>query len=137
VLIGGGAYGVLGGFDTNTTKRVSGGGTKVVRIALVDAAVGFDVTPDTLVVDPGTHLVADVANEGREVHDLALAGGPRTSMLESGESQRLDLGVVTGDLQAVCTLPGHKDGGMSLDLQVAAPPRPPPARRVEPRSEGI
>jgi hypothetical protein len=32
----------------------------MVRVALVDAVVGFDVTPDRLVVDRGTHLVLDV-----------------------------------------------------------------------------
>jgi nitrite reductase (NO-forming) len=117
LLLGAGVVGVfvaVYGFDTNVTKRVSGHGAQVERIALTD----FDVTPGTLVVDRGTHLVLEVVNEGDEVHDLALEdGGLRTRMLEPGQSQRLDLGHVTGAL--VCTVPLHKSLGMTLDVRVA------------------
>jgi hypothetical protein len=112
------AFALAGGFDKTTTERVTGGGTKVVRVALVDAAVGFDVTPDVVAVDPGTHLILDVRNDGDGVHDLAVDGGSsRTRMLDPGESQRLDLGRVTGDVRALCTLPGHDFAGMSLDVR--------------------
>lgn len=116
-VVGAGIYGVFGGFDKNTTTRISGGGTKVVRVALVDALVGF--TPDTLVVDSGTRLVVDVVNEGKEAHDLAVEGGPRTRILGPGESQRLNLGEVVGELDAVCTLSGHKAAGMTLAIKDA------------------
>lgn len=109
------AFALAGGFDRTTTQRASGGGTKLVRVALVDAAVGFDVTPDVVAVDPGTHLILDVVNSGDEVHDLAVDGGsPRTRMLAPGESQRLDLGRVTADIRMLCTLPGHEFAGMSM-----------------------
>jgi uncharacterized cupredoxin-like copper-binding protein len=113
------AFALAGGFDKTRTERVTGGGTKVVRVALVDAAVGFDVTPDVVVVDPGTHLVLDVVNDGGGVHDLAVDGGSaRTRMLDPGESQRLDLGRVTADVRTLCTLPGHDFAGMNLDVQL-------------------
>ena len=113
------AFALAGGLDKTTTERVSGGGTEVVRVALVDAAVGFDVTPDVVVVDRGTHLILDVVNDADGVHDLAVDGGSsRTRMLEPGESQRLDLGRVTADIRGVCTLSGHELAGMSLDVQV-------------------
>jgi hypothetical protein len=126
LLLGAGVVGLfvaVYGLDTNVSKRVSGQGTHVVRIALSD----FDVTPGTLVVDRGIHLVLDVVNEGDEVHDLALQdGGLRTRMLEPGDSQRLDLGHVTGAL--VCTVPLHKSLGMTLDVRVAnAAEQPHPA----------
>jgi nitrite reductase (NO-forming) len=117
LVLGAGVVGLfiaVYGLDTNVSKRVSGRGTQVVRIALTD----FDVTPGTLVVDRGAHLVLDVVNEGDEVHDLALEDGRlRTRMLEPGESQRLDLGLVTGGL--LCTVPLHKSLGMTLDVRVA------------------
>jgi nitrite reductase (NO-forming) len=118
-LIGGGMFALSGGLDRTVTERVPAGGTRTVRVALVDAVVGFDVTPDRLVVDRGTHLVLEVVNEGEEVHDLALESGRRTRRLSPGESQRLDLGEITTSLpELYCTLPGHRFAGMTLDIQV-------------------
>jgi hypothetical protein len=71
-----GVFALFGGLDRTVTKRVDGGGTRVVQVALVDAVVGFDVTPDQLLVDRGTHIVLEVVNEGDEVHDLALEASP-------------------------------------------------------------
>ena len=114
------AVALAGGFDTITTKRVLGGGTRVVRVELVDATLGFDVTPDVVEVDPGTHLVLRVVNGGDEVHDLALYGGAtRTRMLDPGESQRLDVGTVTEDVEGWCTVSGHKLFGMTVEIRVA------------------
>src|ERR687898_1357102 len=97
-VFGGGAFALSGGFDKTTSERVSGTETQVVRVALVDAVVGFDVTPDVLEVARGTHVVLDVVNEGDEDHDLAVEGGAKTRTLGPGESERLDLGTVTDDL---------------------------------------
>ena len=74
------AFALAGGFDKSTTERATGGGVKVVRVALVDATVGFDVTPDVVAVDPGTHLILDVMNDGDEVHDLAVDGRARRGL---------------------------------------------------------
>jgi nitrite reductase (NO-forming) len=120
-ILGVGAFALSGGFDKTTSKRVAGTETQVVRIALVDAAIGFDVTPDVLEVARGTHVVLKVVNEGGEDHDLAVDGGPKTRTLGPGQSQRLDLGTVVGDWAAWCTLPNHKAAGMTLDIQVVDP----------------
>jgi nitrite reductase (NO-forming) len=114
-----GVFALFGGLDRTVTQRVDGGGTRVVRVALVDAVVGFDVTPDRLLVDRGTHLVLEVVNEGDEVHDLALDEGVRTKRLDPDEAQRLDLGVIRSSLpELYCTLPGHRAAGMTLDIQL-------------------
>ena len=125
-----GVFALFDGRDRTVTERVHGGDSRVVRVALVDAAVGFDVTPDELVVDRGTHVVLDVVNEGDEVHDLAVEGGAGTRRLDPNEAKRLDLGVITSSLpELYCTLPGHKSAGMTLDIQIqdkptrASPPR--------------
>jgi nitrite reductase (NO-forming) len=117
-----GVFALSGGFDKTTSERVSGPGTQVVRVALVDAVVGFDVTPDLLEVVRGTHVVVDVANEGDEDHDLAVEDGAKTRTLGPGESERLDLGTVNDELDFFCTLPGHKLAGMTLDLHVVDRP---------------
>ena len=117
-LVAVGGFAFFGGFDRTTADRVSGPGTQVVRVALVDALVGFDVTPDVLEVERGTHVVLNVVNEGGEDHDLAVDGGQKTRTLGPGQAQRLDLGTVTGDWAAWCTLPNHKVAGMTLDIRV-------------------
>jgi hypothetical protein len=64
-------------------------------------------------------LVLNVVNDGDEVHDLAAPSGARTRRLDPGQSQRLDLGVITGHAPEVyCTLPGRKSAGMTLDVQI-------------------
>jgi nitrite reductase (NO-forming) len=118
-LLGLAVFALSGGLDRTVSERVHGGGTRVVRVALVDAVVGFDVTPDQLVVERGTQVVLEVVNEGDEVHDLALEGGARTRRLDPGQSQRLDLGVISRSVpQLYCTLPGHGPAGMTLDIQL-------------------
>ena len=113
------AFALAGRLDKTTTESVTGGGTKVVRVVLVDAVIGFDVTPDVVVVDRGTHLILDFENEADDVHDLAVDGGSsRTGLLDSGDSERLDLGRVSADIQMLCTLSGHELAGMSLDVQL-------------------
>jgi nitrite reductase (NO-forming) len=119
-LVGLGAFALLGGLDRNVVERVHGGGTRVVRVALVDAVVGFDVTPDKVVVERGAHVVLDVVNEGqrRTISRCWAAsvrgGSPR-------ESQRLDLGAVRSGLpELYCTLPGHRLAGMTLDIRAGS-----------------
>ena len=105
----------LYGSDTNVSQRAAGGGTKVIAVELTD----FDVRPGTLVVDRGTHVVLKVTNTGDEDHDLAFEGGRlQTRTLSNGQSQRLDLGTVTRQLESWCTLPFHKALGMKLHIEV-------------------
>jgi nitrite reductase (NO-forming) len=117
-VLGVGAFALSGGFDKTISERVSGAGTQVARVALVDAVVGFDVTPDVLEVARGTHVVLKVVNEGDEEHDLSVDGGPKTRTLSPGQSELIDLGTVVGERAAWCTLPGHNVAGMTLDIQV-------------------
>jgi nitrite reductase (NO-forming) len=122
-VVGFGVFALFGGLDRTVTERVNGGGTRVVRVALVEAVVGFDVTPDQLLVERGTQLVLEVVNEGDEVHDLALEGGAHTRRLDPGQSQLLDLGVIRSSLpELYCTLPGHRSAGMTLAIQIQGQP---------------
>jgi nitrite reductase (NO-forming) len=105
----------LYGSDTNVSQRATGGGTKVIPVELKD----FDVTPGTLAVDRGTHVVLEVTNTGDEHHDLVFEGGGlQTRTLGHGQSQRLVIGEVTDDLRFECTVPFHDSLGMKLHIQV-------------------
>jgi len=63
----------------------------------------------------------EVTNGGDLVHDLMLEGDTGTDRLESGETQIADFGVIDEDTQAWCTVPGHKEAGMLLDIVVIEP----------------
>lgn len=118
ILIGLAVVAFTGGFDTTTRTRASGTGTQVVRVALVDRTVGFDVTPDVIEVASGTPVILEVVNEADDVHDLAVEGGLRTAMLGPGDIERIDLGVVTNDFDGHCTIDGHDIAGMTVDIRV-------------------
>ncbi len=84
----------------------------------------FAVTPATLTVTPGTDLILTVHNTGMMSHDLELDGEHGTGMLAPGGVQTVDLGVVTHDEQAWCTVPGHREAGMLLAIHTTfAEPR--------------
>ena len=112
-------YVLMFGLDTNKTQRVSGGGTQTVTVELTD----FDVTPGTLVVDDGTHLILDIVNKGDQGHDLAVDRGIKTRRLRSGESQQIDIGVRWRGVGMSCTVSLHEFLGMKLAIRVVDPPR--------------
>ena len=76
----------------------------------------FVVTPGTITVAPGTDLVLSVRNGGSMTHDLKLGGESGSRMLSPGEQQTVDLGTITGDREAWCTVPGHRQAGMVLHI---------------------
>ncbi|HET8600222.1 MAG TPA: multicopper oxidase domain-containing protein [Segeticoccus sp.] len=89
-------------------------GTRVVPITLAN----MDIAPGTITVPRGTHVVLEVTNKDPMRHDLAFPGGPRTRMLQMGDHQRLDLGTVQSSREGWCTVPGHKEAGMTLQVNV-------------------
>ncbi|MFF0112862.1 multicopper oxidase domain-containing protein [Streptomyces prasinus] len=107
--------GNTGGSDT--AAGTAGGGTGVTRTVAV-TLVDMRIRPDRIEVDAGTALRLKVTNTDARRHDLKVEGGPATPMLAEGDSRVLDLGPVTGDREAWCTLPGHRAAGMTLDIVV-------------------
>jgi nitrite reductase (NO-forming) len=77
------------------------------------------VEPASIEVDAGQPLVLEVTNTGAMPHDLKLGGTLGTAMLDPGESETVELGVVAATTEAWCTVPGHKEAGMVLDIVVA------------------
>ena len=72
-------------------------------------------------MDDGTRLVLDVVNRGDQAHDLAVEGGMHTRKLKAGESQRLDLELVSEGLHLSCSQSWHEFLGMKLHIQVVQP----------------
>jgi nitrite reductase (NO-forming) len=77
--------------------------------------------PDRITVPRGDRLVIDLTNRDDRRHDLVLATGARTGVIGRGSSGRLDAGVVGGPIDGWCSLPGHRQAGMTLTIVTTGP----------------
>jgi len=102
------------GDTSESTASSGGGGTETIEVELGD----LFVKPSSIEVAAGTEVVVSVTNNGAMAHDLKLLGETGTDLLQPGESQEVSLGVVDETTQAWCTVPGHKEAGMVLDINV-------------------
>lgn len=68
-------------------------------------------------VPAGNRLVIELHNvdEGM-VHDLVLETGERSGDLAPGESTTMDVGVIDRDIVGWCSLSGHRQMGMALEI---------------------
>ena len=80
------------------------------------------VRPGSIDVPAGSEVIVNVHNTGAMEHDLKLGGTTGTDMIPPGETVTASLGVVSSTTQAWCTVPGHKEGGMVLDINVSGAP---------------
>jgi FtsP/CotA-like multicopper oxidase with cupredoxin domain len=71
---------------------------------------------------PAGDVKLAVTNAGTMDHNLTVGdGSKKTAMLSPGTSQTIDLGVMpAGSVQVFCSVPGHKESGMSATLTVTA-----------------
>ena len=102
---------------SSATATAQGAFRAKPRTVLVSLGELF-VKPNKLSADAGEHVVLTVRNTGKLDHDLQLSNGATTKMLKAGESETLDLGVVTTSLTGFCTVAGHQDAGMTFALDV-------------------
>jgi len=85
----------------------------------------FDVVLGDLFVEPasidvpaGQAITLTVTNEGAMAHDLKVLGESGTEMLAPGESATVVVGPFDATTQAWCTVPGHKEAGMLMNINV-------------------
>ncbi|WP_405216047.1 multicopper oxidase domain-containing protein [Agrococcus sp. Ld7] len=87
----------------------------VQTVAVVAADMRF--TPSRIDVPAGTRLVIELTNADAELeHDLVLDTGVRSPRLAPGEHATIDLGIVTADIEAWCSVIGHRQMGMTLAI---------------------
>lgn len=79
-------------------------------------AVGMAFSPAQITVPAGNRLRVTLVNDDVQSHDLVFSNGASLPALAPGQQQTLDVGVVSGDLQGWCSLPGHRQMGMTLDV---------------------
>ena len=92
-----------------------GGGTSAAAVPV--SLTEFDIT-QPLEVTPGGTLA--VTNDGSQVHNLVIEGGPRTPDMDSGGSESLTVDVEPGEYEVYCSITGHRESGMEGTLTVAA-----------------
>lgn len=88
---------------------------------------GMRFTPDRIEVPYGDVLVVTFHNSGTDVHDLTFANGVRTQRLAPGESETIEVGLIGADLAGWCSIAGHRQMGMELDVVVTGAPAGTPA----------
>lgn len=82
-------------------------------------AVGMRFEPSTITVPAGDRLVVVLTNTDTAMaHDLII-GSARTARLAPGETAELDAGVQTESVQGYCSVAGHRQMGMVLDVVVS------------------
>ncbi|WP_319804607.1 multicopper oxidase domain-containing protein [Nocardioides malaquae] len=95
--------------------------------------------PSTIEVPAGNALVITLVNaDDADSHDLVLETGAKTDRLAPGESATVEVGVVGQALEGWCSVVGHRQMGMTLDVRVSGTPmaQTPPAEGREPDQHG-
>jgi nitrite reductase (NO-forming) len=110
---------------TSTPTPASGGGSSSggagtgtpVDVTLADFSI--DVAGGTN-LKPGTYTFT-VTNNGPSAHNLTIEGPglnePATSTFTSG-TQSLTVTLASGSYEFFCSVPGHKEAGMDVDVTV-------------------
>ncbi len=81
-------------------------------------AKGMSFIPNSIEVPAGNRLVINYVNKDTQSHDLVLSNGTSLATLAPGQSGTLDAGVVSSGLEGWCSLAGHRQMGMSLQVVV-------------------
>jgi len=81
------------------------------------AAADMRFTPDVIEVPTGTRLVIELTNaDAGDIHDLVIANHAKGQRLRPGESESIDVGVITEDLDGWCSVGGHRAMGMVMTV---------------------
>jgi uncharacterized cupredoxin-like copper-binding protein len=64
-------------------------------------------------------ITFDVKNDGKIPHDLAIKGGGKTKLIQPGGSAQLMVTLKPGKYHLYCTVPGHEQAGMKVDITVS------------------
>jgi nitrite reductase (NO-forming) len=79
-------------------------------------AEGMRYHPDRIAVPAGDRLIIELTNRDSRRHDLVLANGVRSGTVGKGQSVQIDAGIIGGEVAGWCSLPGHRQAGMTLTV---------------------
>jgi nitrite reductase (NO-forming) len=119
VVAGGlGLFAIVHDSNSASGTATTTGTEQTVTEADVELA-DISIAPKAITVPKGEEITLNVHNGGKLEHDLQLEGSDGTDMLKPGDSQTITVGPFDASTQAWCTVPGHKDAGMLLAINVA------------------
>lgn len=78
---------------------------------------GMSFTPNTIEAPAGNRLIITVENSDDQRHDLVLATGPTSGSIAPGASATVDAGIITEQVDGWCSIPGHRQAGMTLTIR--------------------
>ena len=61
----------------------------------------------------------EVKNAGKIPHDLTIKGGPKTKLIQPGATAQLVATLKPGRYHLYCSVPGHEQAGMKVDIAVS------------------
>jgi uncharacterized cupredoxin-like copper-binding protein len=61
----------------------------------------------------------EVENEGKLPHDLAIKGGKKTELIDADGKAQLVVDLKPGKYHFYCSVPGHEQAGMKVDVTVS------------------
>lgn len=106
--------------QTTTTAKTTTAKTTTSAPAAQSLAVSeteFKIAmPSTLKAGKYTF---DVKNDGKLPHDLVIKGGPKTELIQPGASAKLVATLKAGKYTFYCSVPGHEQAGMKVDVTVS------------------
>ena len=104
----------IGGSATGST---AGNASVTPEQTVQVTAANMRFSPSTIEVPRGTRLIIELTNTDTEQpHDLVFENGTGGERLAPGESTTIDVGVITDDLEGWCSIIGHRQMGMTLDI---------------------
>lgn len=106
----------LGFSNAGSTSVASGGSGEAVTI---EVELGdLYIKPAKIDVSAGSTVTFKVTNKGAMPHDFMINGTEGTAMLDPGKSEEFTSKPIPATTQAWCTVPGHKEAGMLMDIDV-------------------
>ncbi len=105
--------GVVGAFGRHSSA-VDASPTTVIEVQLAD----LYITPSSIDVASGATVQLHVRNAGAMAHDLKVEGTSGTQSLAPGTDETITIGPFQASTEAWCTVPGHKQAGMVMRINV-------------------
>ena len=105
-----------GGHSTSEQSAPAVDGAADVTVTAVD----IDFQPAQLQLKAGEPVNVTIVNNGETLHDFTLEAADVHVNVEPGESETTALTIAEpGHYEAECTVPGHAEAGMTIDVVVA------------------